>query len=352
MEKCDLGGKTVIVAVRAARNALLWSLSHVVQAGDCVKLLLVVPSQSSTKKIWRISRFTSDCASGNLKSISGISSDRKQDVADSCSQRILQLQDVYDPEKVKVRIKIVPGSPHGIVAAEAKKARSNWVILDKHFKHEKKHCLNELQCNLIVMKRRVVRLNLVGSPNIEPKVEWPSSSESETSPRYRKGMHGLFDETKGPYSTPVSSPEHESPPTATNVGMSSISSSDPEASPVFLHGLYERLKKDHSFFSEGSRNPFESDSDSNSELDPPTTVSLHLGKGLERSNDSSLTSTSSILFETSPALNRELDLGVLNHRLEAFSQSRNAPPRPPPLCSICQHKTPIFGHPPRSFTYA
>ncbi|KAE8675033.1 Proline-rich receptor-like protein kinase PERK9 [Hibiscus syriacus] len=364
MEKCDLGtsdlgGKVVIVAVKAAkeipRNTLLWSLTHVVQPGDCIKLLLVVPSQSSRKKIWGISRFTSDCTAGNWKSISGISSDREQGVADSCSQMILQLQDVYDAEKVKVRIKIVPGSPRGIVAAQAKKAQSNWVILDKHLKHEKKHCLNELQCNLVVMKRtraEVVRLNLVGSPNIEPKVEWPLLSESETSPRYRKSKHGLFDETKGPYVTPASSPEHESPLTATDVGMSSISSSDPEASPFFLHGLYESLKKDHSFFSEGSRNPFESDSDSNSEPDPPTTGSLHLGKGLERSNDSSLSSTSSILLEKLPALNRELNLGVLHHRLEAISRSRNAPPRPPPLCSMCQHKAPIFGHPPRSFTYS
>ncbi|GMI89437.1 hypothetical protein like AT3G13690 [Hibiscus trionum] len=359
MEKCDLGGKVVIVAVKAAkeipRAALLWSLTHVVQPGDCIKLLLVVPSQSSSKRIWGISRFTSDCAARNGESLSGISSDRKQDIADSCSQMILQLQDVYDPEKVKVRMKIVPESPYGIVAAEAKKARSNWIILDKHLKHEKKHCLDELQCNLVVMKRtraKVVRLNLVGSQNMESEMEWPLWSKSETSPRYTKSKHGLFDETKGPYVTPVSSPEHESAPTATDVETSSISSSDPEASPFFLHGLYESLKKDHSFFSEGSRNPFESDSDSESWLDPPTTSSLHLGKGLERLNDSSLTSKSSILLDELSALHRELDLGVLNHRLEAIPRSRNAPPRPPPLCSICQHKAPIFGHPPRLFTHA
>ena len=34
------------------------------------------------------------------------------------------------------------------------------------------------------------------------------------------------------------------------------------------------------------------------------------------------------------------------------SLSRNAPPGPPPLCSICQHKAPIFGKPPRLFSYA
>ena len=32
--------------------------------------------------------------------------------------------------------------------------------------------------------------------------------------------------------------------------------------------------------------------------------------------------------------------------------SRRVPPGPPPLCSICQHKTPVFGKPPRWFSYA
>lgn len=36
----------------------------------------------------------------------------------------------------------------------------------------------------------------------------------------------------------------------------------------------------------------------------------------------------------------------------AMSLSRHVPPGPPPLCSICQHKAPVFGKPPRRFTYA
>jgi hypothetical protein len=37
---------------------------------------------------------------------------------------------------------------------------------------------------------------------------------------------------------------------------------------------------------------------------------------------------------------------------EAISLARNAPHGPPPLCSICQHKAPAFGNPPRWFTFA
>lgn len=41
----------VIVAVKASKEipktALVWALTHVVQLGDCITLLVVVPSQSS-----------------------------------------------------------------------------------------------------------------------------------------------------------------------------------------------------------------------------------------------------------------------------------------------------------------
>ncbi|KAE8688431.1 Proline-rich receptor-like protein kinase PERK1 [Hibiscus syriacus] len=381
----DLVSKVVVVAVKAAREiprtALVWALTHVVQPGDCIKLLVVIPVHSSSKRMWGISRFTSDCATGHWKSLSGAAnSDAKQDLADSCSQMIFQLKDVYDPDQVKVRIKIVPGSPYGIVATEAKKAQSNWVILDKHLKHEKKHCLEELQCNLVVMKRsqpKVLRLNLVGSPNMAPQVAWPSSFESETYHKRRESKHDLLDETKGPFVTPVSSPERESSMTTTDIGTSSISGSDPGASPLLLPGVYESLKKDYSFITEERQSLFESDSDSESELDPHKTRSYFspwmsgirgsstdsklLGKDLRRLNDSSLTSTYNILLDNLSTLNREPDVGVLNYRLdlkvsksvrEAISFSRNAPPGPPPLCSICQHKGPVFGHPPRWFAYA
>ena len=45
------GAEKVIVAVKASKEipktALVWSLTHVVQPGDCITLLVVVPSQSS-----------------------------------------------------------------------------------------------------------------------------------------------------------------------------------------------------------------------------------------------------------------------------------------------------------------
>jgi hypothetical protein len=45
----DVGGKLVLVAVKASKEipktALLWALTHIVQPGDCIKLLVVIPAQ-------------------------------------------------------------------------------------------------------------------------------------------------------------------------------------------------------------------------------------------------------------------------------------------------------------------
>lgn len=54
-KKPEKGGanvlEKVVVAVKASkdipRTALVWALTHVVEPGDCISLLVVVPSQSS-----------------------------------------------------------------------------------------------------------------------------------------------------------------------------------------------------------------------------------------------------------------------------------------------------------------
>lgn len=51
LEKGSDGAEKVVVAVKASKEipktALVWALTHVVQPGDCITLLVVVPSQSS-----------------------------------------------------------------------------------------------------------------------------------------------------------------------------------------------------------------------------------------------------------------------------------------------------------------
>ena len=56
---------------------------------------------------------------------------------------MLQVHDVYDPDVINVKIKIVSGSRCGIVADEAKRVQTNWVVLDKWLKHEAQACAQE-----------------------------------------------------------------------------------------------------------------------------------------------------------------------------------------------------------------
>ncbi|CAN1218029.1 Inactive protein kinase SELMODRAFT_444075 [Linum perenne] len=240
----------VVVAVKASkeipRTALVWALTHVVQPGDCITLLVVVPSQISGRKFWGFPRFAGDCASGHKKSQLGATSEQKSDITDSCSQMILQLHDVYDPNKINVKIKIVSGSPCGAVAGEAKKAKANWVVLDKHLKHEEKRCMEELQCNIVIMKRsqpKVLRLNLIGSAK-DAEVSGPSLSKvDEASENHTKKDNGSPDSIPGPVVTPTSSPELGTPFTATEAGTSSVSS-DPGTSPFFISESNADLKKE------------------------------------------------------------------------------------------------------------
>ncbi|GER53501.1 kinase family protein, partial [Striga asiatica] len=365
---CDVAEK-VVVAVKASKDipktALVWALTHVVQPGDCITLLVVFSSHVSGRKLWSFPRFAGDCASGHKgrSHSTGSSAEQKSDITDSCSQMILQLHDVYDPNKINVKIKVVSGTPCGAVAAEAKKIQANWVVLDKHLKHEEKRCLEELQCNIVVMKRaqpKVLRLNLVSSARNEP--ESTTSLHTNPSSKKRGDFKGSPNPARGPLVTPSSSPETF---TATEAGTSSVSSSDPGTSPfVITTGPKDDLitKKEKLISIKQEHDHDSSDSDTDIETLSSSSSSLRFPeKILVKQKNNSIISTNA-LFEKNAKFDEEL-LGFRSpsYRLnsdfsgslrEAISLSKAGPCGPPPLCSICQHKTPMFGKPPRWFAYA
>ena len=51
-------------------------------------------------------------------------------------------------------------------------------------------------------------------------------------------------------------------------------------------------------------------------------------------------------------MSNNMDLERTSSVRRAVLLSKNVPLGPPPLCSICQHKGPVFGKPPRRFTFA
>ncbi|KAL6006019.1 hypothetical protein ACLOJK_040064 [Asimina triloba] len=371
----------VIVAVKASkeipRTALVWALTHVVQPGDCITLLVVIPPQSSgTMVVINETQFLQGENYGAFRDL-----EETVPVAiEGLTQELFWSGSAILQIHINVKIKIVSGSPTGVVATESKKAHANWVVLDKNLKHEEKRCLQDLQCNIVVMKRsqpKVLRLNLVGSPKMEPEIPCALPPEVEVNERTAKDASDPLNAIRGPVVTPTSSPELGTPFTATEAGTSSVSSSDLGTSPFFIAKTNRDLKKEESMIMKENRNSDAASSDSDSEdMSPSTSLDFqpwmaeilstgHLPKHIEesspRASNNVKSSTAKALLEKLSKLDREAGIGVLNYGAdiefsgnvrEAISLSRNPPPGPPPLCSICQHKAPVFGKPPRWFSYA
>lgn len=163
------------------------------------------------------------------------------------------------------------------------------LLFYRHLKQEVKRCIDELQCNIVAIKRsqaKVLRLNLVGSPTTKDAV--------------KENKSRLLGSVGAVVTTPFSSPEVGTPFTGTEAGTSSVASSDlGTSSPIFT----VEVKKDDANAAQETKISSRSDSETSGNI-----------RG-------------------------------------AVSLSRNAPPVPPPLCSICQHKAPVFGKPPRFFSY-
>ncbi|KAK8594920.1 hypothetical protein V6N13_015831 [Hibiscus sabdariffa] len=192
---------------------------------------------------------------------------------------------------------------------------------------------------------KVLCLNLVGSPEKETEASRQlNSGRDEASEKYPKNKDTSSGSIRGPVVTPTSSPELGTLFT-TEAGTSSVSSSDPGTSPFFNSEGNEDLKKEESL----------------SILLLIINPCFTLKKLQEELMTGVQVSTTKALLEKFSKLDREAGIGISSFRSdtefsgnvrEAVSLSRNAPPGPPPLCSICQHKAPVFGKPPRWFTYA
>ena len=252
----------------------------------------------------------------------------------------------------------------------------------RKLKHEKKCCMEQLHCNIVTMKRsraKILRLNLNSSPEMEFNRGCSLSLELNAYARNLKDNSEQYpDIIRGPAVTPASSPEQGSPLlTATDIGTSSLSSSDPGTSPFFHSDIYERRRRGFPFVHEGLTYLEDIESDSESEKLSLSSKSSYFQPwianvicidgefskhedNMQRSSDKDLVSTYEAVLQKFSKLDQDPVLGVLNCKIdvnlsksvrEAISLARNAPPGPPPLCSICQHKAPVFGNPPRWFTY-
>ncbi|KAL6560982.1 hypothetical protein OROHE_006159 [Orobanche hederae] len=338
-------GNAVVVAVKACKEipsaALKWALTNVVCPGDCVRLLVLIPSHSSS--FWGLPHFHNDCASGNWRFMSGTIVEQREYITDLCSQMLRQLHGVYDPEKVTVKMKVVCESSHGgVVASEAKKAQTHWVVLDKRMKKEAHLCAEQLDCSVIVVKHsepKVLQLNLIEPRKVEETKAPPCPKPSTKC--HKDHSLDIPDIIKVSNVTPTTSPEKTS----------SISSSlDMFTSATFISNTNwepKVMKKISRLPSQNVDFYHESDSDSESQILSSRSTSMCSQSSTDEGPKLSKSKSGTFRFSEiymSPE-------SCKNVR-EVISFKKNAPLDSPPLCSICHHKTPSFGKPPRMFSYS
>nr|DAD46883.1 TPA_asm: hypothetical protein HUJ06_016820 [Nelumbo nucifera] len=369
----------VIVAVRAekdiSKTALVWALSCIVRPGDCITLLAILPPEKNRgRKLWGFPRLSGDCGSRQWEK----SSDWKCQISEYCSKMMLQ---VHDQNQVRVSIKVVSASPGGVVAAESKKAGASWVVLDNHrqLKQEEKHCMEQLHCNIVVMRRsqpKILRLKLESSYEVQPPISSFPTPE--------------FDDEKSPdvrikHSTPVSSPEDKKTSFSRTTSTTTtreiwVSSSNNKGASPFFEGLNkrkpgslnERVGSDNRFivFDSGgdalislftNSTPSAARNQKNVHWVPESHTVDKRSSTIRnyKNTHSTKPQPSRALLEKFIQLGRESFRDNQSHQRDyvvnsdvrgAMSLSRTSS-APPPLCSICQHKGPIFGRPPRCFDY-
>ncbi|XP_022138646.1 inactive protein kinase SELMODRAFT_444075-like isoform X2 [Momordica charantia] len=340
------GAKTspdkVLVAVKAERviskSALAWALTHVVRPGNCITLLAVFSVEKTGRRFWNFHRWSGDCANAVEENLP----DRVHEISESCSQMVLHF---HNQVEVQVRIKVVTGTQGGAVASEAKLKGVNWVVLDRKLKNEVKHCMEELSCNIVTMKGsqpKVLRLNLECWS--EPQTPFFSANSSPV----RKGQQNRMKQT-----TPLASRQEEE-------SRASFRKSSKEGAKLVpsSNSMEEKVLS----LPRAPRTSVASDKKCVYWISQNQNISD--GKTLSKSKRRFLRFASTPKVPLSNPTNLEKSITFEDIRLnqserkdyivdssirDAVSLGR-ASSAPPPLCSICQHKTPAFGKPPRQFS--
>ncbi|KAH9616412.1 hypothetical protein KSS87_002097 [Heliosperma pusillum] len=247
--------------------------------------------------------------------------------------------------------------------------------LHRKLREEQKHCIEKLSCSIVVMKGsqpQVLRLNLGYSDEPQTPFYSPISSPALDSGRVQSFRMKQY--------TPISSPEYPSSSFSRTTGETSFSTFDTPPSPFLV---YEQ----NPLF-EGQNNG--KDSSTSSPLNAlqydrkRTTVPFRESSGHLMSSNrydafwnpkasipanyryphESRSPASKLVVDNLFKQERDARNGML--KIDRYHEGENINKKlsvrdtvslkktssaPPPLCSICQHKTPVFGKPPRRFSY-
>ncbi|KAJ7299284.1 hypothetical protein O6H91_Y259900 [Diphasiastrum complanatum] len=255
------GAEIVVVAFDASKeirkHPLEWALTNVVQPGDCITILALVPLSSSSWKTWSFSKLSGECATVPRFAVWH---DTEHQIKQSCHQILREVQKLRDAKKVHVQVKVIQSETKGAAAHEAKSMRANWIVLDRHLKKDAKYCMQQLDCNIVLVNcddAKILRLNLkkTSAGASRSLLENPSPSECSLilPNRFPKATHSVAN-----HSLQQNSPEYMASFTSTDQDTSS-SSSNSSASPNFFKS--EQMRHSILRYLDNCSGEFISDSD-------------------------------------------------------------------------------------------
>ncbi|XP_077229318.1 inactive protein kinase SELMODRAFT_444075-like [Tasmannia lanceolata] len=408
-------GEVVVVAVDASKEitdyALEWAVRNVVKAEDTLVLLALLPSSvpkdrhndsrfhhfvTCLFKKWGLHHDKDDSS----RESSGDRGDKEvHKINTVCIHMMKQLCSANHVTEVVTSVKTITDAQMGSVATKAQELGAVWVILDRRLKKEGDCCLKQLSCSVILIDHAIPKiLRLVNSQSRDE--EDSSIGGLQDNPTAADdNMAGMYLPNSN-VTTPPSSLglDSHSPNTDLSCSFSSIDRDDTNQimknfRPLksFMPPNSDLLRHESKVQGAPRSVPFSTKSQelrkvSKFDYDDPKveTTRKHTdtnknfsGKLMEkppkvpvlarRSVDSLRSKPPSsrrgsikgdgqrernnavVLSSSSEQITEPIDRTSSIRR--AISLSIKQPPNPPPLCSVCKHSAPIFGKPPRKFSY-
>ncbi|KAL5702685.1 hypothetical protein ACHQM5_027869 [Ranunculus cassubicifolius] len=324
-------------------------------------------------------------------------------INEACLQMMRQLCVTNNVRQVQTKVNVVADATLGSVATKAIDLGATWVILDRRLKTEGEYCLKELSCNIVMVDHAI--------PTVLKSVDSQSMKKSDLNehekdctmadvlgvlPSYNLDSNSVMTssslgfDSRSPRtdgSCSRSSSKRSNVHKTTNV-ITNIQSSNTYVRQYTQ--VVHRVGNDAAVYpstpysiSQGSY--FDTDETLGKPVSRPRKARTKSYSGLLKSdmnreeskmalvptrrsadaprfrrNNISSMQPNQLLVTKQPSDNWKRQSGPISPSSpmdrtssirKTMSVSIKQPPTPPPLCSICKHNAPIFGKPPRKFSY-
>ncbi|KAF5203333.1 Inactive protein kinase [Thalictrum thalictroides] len=346
-------------------------------------------------------RSSTDDSLDQIGLVNGVShQDGCHRITEVCVQMMRRLCVANKVRQVQTKVNVVADAPFGSVATKAEDLGATWVVLDRRLKKEGDWCLKQLNCNIVIVDHAIpkflksvnsqsMRKNDVAVHHDDPTVAhmlgfFPSYNLDSNSPITSSSLGFNSRSPRTDRSGSVTSADKENARKTTNL-ITTIKSKD-----TYLH-QYSHVV--HQVGNEATTYPsspytksqplskvsiFEIDETLNKSSASPRKTRTKSYSGLlktemnkeakalipaRRSTDTpifrqanlSSMQTKQLVVGKQPNWNRPMSPSSPVDRTSSIrktmSISIKQPPTPPPLCSVCKYNAPIFGKPPRKFSY-